>query len=188
MAAEKASAGLATLEAVSGFDAEGAGESRESRESRESGQRIARIKKEIKRQTLVIHDDFLVIHGPASIRPSSTDGSSLLDVSSSDGVAVDVVPSETSRKLDEAAGLHGLPRALRVPTKRPESCASVCHAACAKPAFSSTVYPTGNEAMLHAVESVPHGRTRRRARAASVCERVGHQVVVEGFAEARQGT
>ena len=71
---------------------------------------------------------------PASIRPSSTDGSSSLDVSSSDGVAVDVVPSETSRKLDEAAGLHGLPRALRVPTKRPESCMSVCHAACAKPA------------------------------------------------------
>ena len=62
---------------------------------------------------------------PASIRPSSTDGSSSLDVSSSDGVAVDVVPSETSRKLDEAASLHGLPRALRVPTNRPESCASV---------------------------------------------------------------
>ena len=52
----------------------------------------------------------------------------------------------------------------------------------------TTVYPTGSEAMLHAVESVPHGRTRRRARAASVCERAGHQVVVEGFAEARQGS
>ena len=52
----------------------------------------------------------------------------------------------------------------------------------------TTVYPTGSEAMLHAVESVPHGRTRRRARAAGVCERAGHQVVVEGFAEARQGS
>ena len=55
-----------------------------------------------------------------------------------------------------------------------------------KASFSSTVYPTGSEAMMHAVESVPHGRTRRRARVASVCEREGHQVVVEGLSEARQ--
>ena len=50
---------------------EGGGESRESRESRKSGQRIARIKKEIKRQTLVIHDDFLVIHGGVIHRSDS---------------------------------------------------------------------------------------------------------------------
>ena len=52
--------------------------------------------------------------------------------------------------------------------------------------FLSTVYPTDREATLHAFESVPHGRARRRARAGSVRGRAVHQVVAGGLSEARQ--